>query len=1097
MKGKAKVAAGGAKTHAPAKAGAVAADAAAAPPGNEVASQAAAGQVDKMAQQEPGAFDKAAFIAAVKDAIDAAAPKNLEEADDFKEGGAAKVKGQVSGLVKGGKEASEKDIKETTDAPPDASKAKPKTVTPMPPEPGTEPPASVGASGAMPPPVPHAATDLSQGPAEVDAKMAEANVTDEQIQKSNEPDFKSALDARDAAKHHSETAPAGYRKEEQGALDKAQAGAVAAEATGLQGMHGARGKAMTQALGHKQGAKTADEAKRAKVASDIQSIYDKTKADVTKTLGELDGKVDSAFSQGEGAARKRFEDYVGAKMDAYKDDRYSGLLGKGRWLKDKLMGMPSEVNRFYAEGRKQYLADMDGVISKVADVVGAGLTAARARIAKGKAEVAKYVAQLPQDLQKVGKEAEEKLSSQFEQLTADVDSKQSELVDSLAHKYVEARDALDARIDEMKAANRGLVDKAIDAVAGVVKTILQLKDLLLGVLAKAADVIGDIIADPIGFLGKLVDGIKAGLSRFVGNIASHLQEGLMGWLFGAIGRAGIQLPKSFDIAGIFDLVLQVLGLTYRQIRARVVKLVGEKVVARLERTVDVFKILVSEGVAGLWKWIKDKVGDLEELVIGGIKNFIIEKVIKAGITWLIAFLNPAAAFIKACKMIYDVIMFIIERGAEIMDFVRSILDSIGAIAKGNIGIVAQKVEDSLARALPLAISFLASLLGLGGISEKIHSIIQKVQQPIGKAVDFVVMGAVKGAKKLFGRAKNWVKGKYQQGKEWVKDKYETARDRVKNRPKTPEERKEQLDAGLAALDQLTGRYGGKGATLQQIQAGIKQILRQFPVFKSIDVKADGDRWDYVYVASPPVNRAGPPRSPMTFTLAPGGLRAQEHRVLSATDAEKKVHLMSRHVDIAEAELPERLRLQKERVVAVRDRKIEIARERMRPRQEELDRLRATPEPANAGKAAKRRDKIASRERTIAEDEALIAKLEGMDLDDREVVKKFMEGEKPMYTVAATKFINEGLLERAIQKAITENQAKIEREFMGDDGNPKAMGARTTISATTLEEIGIGYELTSRNEIVKIAAPLKSITAVIVLVDPAQGHYVVETAYPER
>ena len=35
--------------------------------------------------------------------------------------------------------------------------------------------------------------------------------------------------------------------------------------------------------------------------------------------------------------------------------------------------------------------------------------------------------------------------------------------------------------------------------------------MLLGVLAKAADVIGDIIADPIGFLGKLVDGIKAGL----------------------------------------------------------------------------------------------------------------------------------------------------------------------------------------------------------------------------------------------------------------------------------------------------------------------------------------------------------------------------------------------------------------------------------------------------------------------------------------------------------------------------------------------------------------------------------------------------------
>ena len=120
----------------------------------------------------------------------------------------------------------------------------------------------------------------------------------------------------------------------------------------------------------------------------------------------------------------------------------------------------------------------------------------------------------------------------------------------------------------MKAANRGLVDKAMDAVVGVVKTIIQLKNMLLGVLAKAADVIGDIIADPIGFLGHLIDGIKAGLSRFVGNIATHLQEGLMGWLFGAIGRAGITLPKTLRRRRDPRPRPQVLGLTYRNIRPR-------------------------------------------------------------------------------------------------------------------------------------------------------------------------------------------------------------------------------------------------------------------------------------------------------------------------------------------------------------------------------------------------------------------------------------------------------------------------------------------------------------------------------------------------
>ena len=818
MKARAGTAAAGAKSHTPAKAGAASAQAAALPPGNDVASQAAAAQVDEMSTKQPGAFDKRAFIEAVKQAVDNAAPKNLEEADDFKESGkAGKVAGQVSGLVKGGKDSSQKDIKDATVAPPDASKATPKQVTPMAPDAAGAATSTVGAAGAMPLPAPPQQTDLSAGPNTIDAQMADAQVTDEQIEKSNEPDFKAALGERAKLKEHSATAPDAYRKSEQGVLSKAHGGAEAAEAQQLQAMHGAKGAALAKALGHKQGAKSQDEAKRAKVASEIQGIYDRTKADVTKTLDGLDGKVDGAFTQGEGAARKTFEDYVGAQMDAYKDDRYSGLLGKGRWLKDKLMGMPSEVNRFYAAGRTRYLADMDGVISKIADIVGAGLTSARARIAQGKAEVHKYVSALPKDLQQVGTEAEEKLDGQFEQLTADVDAKQSDLVDSLARKYVEARDSLDSRIDEMKAANRGLVDKAIDAIGGVIKTILQLKNMLMNVLAKAADVIGDIIADPIGFLGKLVDGVKAGLNRFVGNIGAHLQEGLIGWLFGALGSAGIQLPKTFDLSGILDLVLQVLGLTYRSIRARVVKLVGEPLMARMEQTVDVFKTLMTEGVGGLWKWIKDKIGDFEDMVLGSIKTFIIEKVIKAGITWLIAFLNPAAAFIKAVKMIYDVIMFLIERGSEIMSFVSSILDSVGAIAKGSLGIVAEKVESSLAKALPLAISFLASLLGLGGISEKIRGVIEKVRAPINKAVDFVVLGALKGVKKLFGGATSWVKGKVRAGKQWVKDKATAIKDRVTGKH-------DEADAAATApehgavqpLTQTVTAHGGVKHTVQSV-----------------------------------------------------------------------------------------------------------------------------------------------------------------------------------------------------------------------------------------------------------------------------------------
>ncbi len=86
--------------------------------------------------------------------------------------------------------------------------------------------------------------------------------------------------------------------------------------------------------------------------------------------------------------------------------------------------MPDKVNEFYEAGRELYLKQMDGVISRVADIVGTDLTAAKQRIAKGRAEIATYVKSLPPDLQKVGSEAAKEIGDRFEQLESDVNAKQ-------------------------------------------------------------------------------------------------------------------------------------------------------------------------------------------------------------------------------------------------------------------------------------------------------------------------------------------------------------------------------------------------------------------------------------------------------------------------------------------------------------------------------------------------------------------------------------------------------------------------------------------------------------------------------------------------
>ncbi|HUM71281.1 MAG TPA: HNH endonuclease domain-containing protein, partial [Chloroflexota bacterium] len=424
-------------------------------------------------------------------------------------------------------------------------------------------------------------------------------------------------------------------------------------------------------------------------------------------------------------------------------------------------------------GRNLFISKMDAVIDNVVAIIGRGMAEAKAEIANGRKRIQDYIAQLPQDLQAVGQEAADNIQSQFDQLEQSVNDKQNALIDTLASKYQEHLQAVDARIEEMKAANAGLIDKALNAIVGVIKVILELKEMLLNVLARVADAIGKIISAPIEFLGNLIGAIKQGFSQFIDNIGTHLQQGFIAWLTGTLGGAGITLPQTFDLPGILQLVMQILGISFEQIMGKVSqvlgidimgiygqimelvniyqeqgmvglakygleRLIGADGVEALMEVVRIFEVIQSGDFGQLWEIIQQHLSDLKEMIFGKIEEFIVERVVKAGITWLLSLFNPAGAFIRACKMIYDVVMFFIERGSQIMSLVNAIIDSIASIASGNIGAAANFIEQALAKAIPVAISFLSSLLGLGNISEKVQEIIQAVRTAVDGAIDKVL-----------------------------------------------------------------------------------------------------------------------------------------------------------------------------------------------------------------------------------------------------------------------------------------------------------------------------------------------------------------------
>lgn len=733
---------------------------------SDVTSAAAAQEAKAAAGQAPG-FNKAAFVASVKAKIDQLTPKDPKDMENIEGSGVfGNVKGAVDGQVQSGKQAAQGNVDDKVKQAPNPGQVADKPVAPLQPnEPGGAPP-SVDGAGAAPKAKGAAEVEapLQAGSQQLDAKMAQANISEEQLQKSNEPSFQGALKAKTDAQIHAQTAPQAYRTNERGTVAGAEGEATAQTQTGTVAMHEGRVQVSGEMNNLQSTAKGADEGKRADIGKAIDGIYTSAKGEVEGILNALDGQVDQAFNQGAEAAKNKATDYIKRETKSYKDKRYNKdkdwtdigahISGALTHLSDAVTEMPPEYFEIFKAGRDLYTSEMEVVLGRVADIVADHLGRAKQRIEQGRQQIADFVAKQPAELREVAQQAASEAGGKFEQLEQTVDSKQEELVDKLAQSYVSKLQELDSALEQMKEEDKGLLQKAGDAIGGVIKTIEELASLLTNTLQRAAAAIPLILKDPIQFLGNLISGIGQGLKAFASNIGTHLQQGLIGWLTGAIGSAGIQLPASFDLPGIFSLVMQLLGLTWQSIRAKIVQGLGdngERIVGALEQAWEVFQIIRTQGLMGLWNFIKDMVGDLKAMVIDQIKSMVSEQVIKAGIDWLIGILGgPAGAFVKAAQGIIRVVTWFMDNGKRVMSLVNSIIESVVAIANGDIGGAARFIEGSLAKALPTVISFLADLLGLGGISKKIQEIIKKVQEPINKAIQWLVQKAKALAKKVMG-----------------------------------------------------------------------------------------------------------------------------------------------------------------------------------------------------------------------------------------------------------------------------------------------------------------------------------------------------------
>lgn len=599
----------------------------------------------------------------------------------------------------------------------------------------------------------------------IDNYMEENTVTDTQLAKSNEPKFLEALDSKAEAQTEAKKAPKTYRNIENKTLGAARNKAGIDGKKGLHGMFESKLGNFGSVEKKQKTTEKTDISEQQKVNILFEEKYKATKSEVVKKLDGISTKVDGYFEDGREVdiAKKLFEFRVEKKLD----DVYGYTGGFREYI--GISDFSKEVAEVFETEKTIFIKILDIIFDRIAVIISDGLNAAMTIIENGKKENKKLYDGLSKKQKELAKDAFEDFTDRYADLEDTVASKEEELASNLAEKYKENVDSLKETFDTIKEkVSATWIASAFNFINGVIETIKKLRQLVSDLLAEIKAFLPIIMDDPIGFAANLFKGIGQGIDAFKANIQKHLFGGFIQWLTGAMGPIGITIPKDiFSLKGIFNLVMQVLGLSWDYMRKKAVKLLGEPVVKAMEFGLEMFKIIKDKGIDGIWEYIKDKFADLKEAVIEAIKEMLITQVLEAGVKWMISLLIPGAGFIKAIMAIKDIIVFFVESALMLIP---ALIESIRAMASGSVAGVAKAIEKGLGLLVPLVINLFAKLIGLGGLAKKVQKIIKRIRKRIDKAINKLIKKAKKAFKGLVKKGKAKVKGAVSKLIGWLKFK---------------------------------------------------------------------------------------------------------------------------------------------------------------------------------------------------------------------------------------------------------------------------------------------------------------------------------------
>ncbi len=271
--------------------------------------------------------------------------------------------------------------------------------------------------------------------------------------------------------------------------------------------------------------------------------------------------------------------------------------------------------------------------------------------------------------------------------------------------------------------------------------------LVTGIIRKAAQFLGDLLMDPLGFMMNLLRAIKQGFVQFFAKIGTYLMRGVSGWLFGELAQAGLQPPEDFSLKSILKFVLQILDITMERVFARLEAKIGREKVQRLRRAVDMLsgawewvKVLIQEGPGGLWRFLQDKLSNLWDTVLNSSVDWVSDVIIREASAKLMAFLDVTGIMpiINGLIALYRSIESFMKYLQQMLEIVNKVLDGLGEIVRGAIETAANYVEGALGDAMPVAMGFLANQIGLRDVGKRVKEMVEKVRALVDRAIDWLI-----------------------------------------------------------------------------------------------------------------------------------------------------------------------------------------------------------------------------------------------------------------------------------------------------------------------------------------------------------------------